>query len=126
MRDTGEAIMNMFAINEALRPPRIGSLAMISGTLLCAAGAVGPALSADLPYEDMPYRSGYRSDYSYDTGFNTGCYRCSCCGRRIVRVAEPPEVEERPPLEVVERPIVERFPVAERHWVQRDYIERRY
>ncbi len=115
--------MNAFAINGARKPPRSGSLTVISGVLLSAAGTVGPALSADLPYDTPPYRPSYYRDYSYSSGYENGCYRCSCCGRRLVRVAEPPPVvEER----IVERPVVEQVPVAERHWVQRDYIERRY
>lgn len=100
--------MNMYATNEARKPSRIGSLAIISGAML---GVASPAFSADLPYEYPPYRpTYYRDSYS-------GCYSC---GPRFV--AERPPVEE----EIVERPVVERFPVAERHWVQRDYIERRY
>jgi hypothetical protein len=98
MRDTGEAIMNTFAINEARKPPRIGSLAMISGTLLCAAGSFSPAIGADLPEGYPP--SYYRPAYS-------GCYVC-CCSRPV------------------ERPVVEQVPVTERHWVQRDYTERQY
>src|SRR5262249_29913857 len=117
--------MNMLAINEARKPPRIGSLAIVSGALLCAAS---PAFSADLPFDDGPYRPSYYRNSDY----NAGCYRCSCCGRRFIKVAEPPPpLEERGPepvveREYVERPVVERVPVAERHWVQRDYIERRY
>jgi hypothetical protein len=122
--------MNTLAINEALKPPRMSSLAIISGTLLCAASVVGPALSADLPYDDTPYRPGYyRNDYnnSNDTGYNSGCYRCSCCGRRLVRVAEPPPSEERAPVPYAERPPEGPFLVAERAWV-RGYkiIEQRY
>lgn len=122
--------MNKFAIIETRKPSRIGSLAIFSGALVCVAS---PALSADLPYDDTPYRpSYYRYDSYYDGYYSgyKGCYRCSCCGRRFVRVAEPP-VDERPPYPVVERsiierPVVEHAPVAERHWVQRDYVERRY
>jgi len=91
MRDTGEAIMNIFATNEARKPSRIGSLAIISGAMLGAVGAVGPALSADLPADYPPYQPTYYQNY---------CYSC-----------------ER---------VVESIPVAERHWVQRDYIERQY
>jgi hypothetical protein len=119
--------MNLFATNEARKPPRIGSLAIISAAML---GTVVPALSADLPYDYPPYRpTYYRESYpSYNTGY-TGCYdyKCACCGQQFTGVAErPPVEEERAPEEVVERPMVERVPVAERHWVQRDYIERRY
>jgi hypothetical protein len=92
MRDTGEAIMNKFATNEARKPSRIGSLAVISGAMLGAVGAVGPALSADLPDDYSPYRPTYYRNY-----YNNY------------------------PVTVVERPFV-----AERHWVQRDYIERQY
>jgi len=107
--------MNTFAIEEAHKPSRIGSIAIISGTLLGAI-ATGPAFSADLPYDSTPYRPGY-----YRNSYNNGCYRCNCCGRQIAPAAERDYVEERPPV-----PVVERFPVAERHWVQRDYFERRY
>src|SRR5713226_1603101 len=107
MRGTGEAIMNMFATNEAHKPSRIGSLAIISGTML---GAVSPALSADLPYDyPPPYRpTYYRDSYTnYNSGYS-GCYTysCGCCGQRVV--ASPPVVEERPPVAVVERPVAER------------------
>src|SRR5262245_60180112 len=101
--------MNMSATNEARKPSRIGSLAIISGAML---GTVVPALSADLPYDYPPYRPTYYQE-SYP-GY-TGCYSYRCAAVE----------EERPPVEVVERPIVERFPIAERRWVQRDYIERR-
>jgi hypothetical protein len=136
--------MRMFAINEARKPPRIGSIVIImSGTLLGAVAAAGPALSADLPYD--AYRPRYSDypprydDYYRPSYYDRGCYRCSCCGtRRYAPVAERPVIErvpvpvverpvvERVPVPVVERPVVERVPVAERHWVQRDYIERRY
>jgi hypothetical protein len=102
----------MFAINEAYKPSRIGSLAMFSGVLLGSAGVAGPALSADLPYDNTAYRPGYYRNY------NSGCYRC---GRQAAPVAERPPVEER-----VAVPVVEQVAVAERHWVQRDYIERQY
>ena len=127
--------MNKFATNEARKPPRIGNLAIISGAVLGAVGAVGPSLSADLPDDYQPYRpTYYRNNYSnYDSGYSgnydsgyRGCYNCSCCGPRPVRAEPPPGSEERPPFAVVERPAVERVPMAERHWVQRDYIERRY
>jgi hypothetical protein len=125
--------MSTFAIIEARKPSRIGNLAIFSSALVCAAGAASPAFSADLPYDDTAYRPGYYRYDSYKDSYysgHNGCYRCGCCGRRFVRVAEPP-VEEHPPYPVmersiIERPVVERVPVAERHWVQRDYIERRY
>lgn len=107
--------MSTFAIDEARKPSRIGSIAMISGTLLSAI-ATGSAFSADLPYDYTPYRQG-----SYRDSYYPGCIRCSCCGYRVAPVAERDVVEERLPV-----PWVERVPVAERHWVQRDYIERRY
>jgi hypothetical protein len=124
--------MSTFAIIKARKPSRIGSLAICSSALVCAAAS--PVFSADLPYDDTAYRPGYYRNDSYNdsyySGYNNGCYRCGCCGRRFVRVAEPP-ADERPPYPVVERsfverPVIERVPVAERHWVQRDYIERRY
>jgi hypothetical protein len=96
--------MNTFAINEARKPPRIGSLAMLSGALVGAVSMAGPAFSADLPSEDSYRQSYYYQNNSYDNG----CYPCT----------------PRPTVE--ERPVVERFPLAERHWVQRDFIERRY
>ncbi len=76
--------MKTFAINEARKPPRIGSLAIISGALLGVAGIAGPAFGADLP------------EYSYDTG----CYPC----------VPRPVVEERVPVERhwVQRDYVER------------------
>jgi hypothetical protein len=116
--DTGEAVMKMFAINDARKPPRIGSIAIMSGTLLCAAAVSSPAFSADLPYDyGRPhYTEYYRPHYDRD---------CCCCARRYAPVAERPVVE-RVPVPVEERPVIEHVPVAERHWVQRDYIERRY
>jgi hypothetical protein len=124
MRDAGEAIMNMFMTNEARKPSRIGSLAIISGAMLGAVGAVGPALSADLPDDYPPYRpTYYRNYYSNDYGGYSSCYNC---GQRFEQAAaRPPVMEERPPV-TIERPVVERIPMAERHWVQRDYIERQY
>jgi hypothetical protein len=89
--------MNKFATNEARKLSRIGSLAIISGAVL---GAVGPALSADLPEDYPPYRPTYYRNY---------CYSCE---RRFER----PVVEER----VLERPVVEE------RVVQRPYIERQY
>jgi hypothetical protein len=139
---TGEAIMNMFMI-DARRPPRIGSLAIMSGTMLCAMVVAGPAFSADLPYDYNtaygPRYEYYRSHY-YDRDYDRGCYRCSCCGgRRYAPVAERPIIDYYVPdryaperyvperyVAVEERRPVERDPVAERHWVQRDYFERRY
>jgi hypothetical protein len=127
MRDAGEAIMKTYAINEARKPPRIGSLAMISGTLLCVVGAAVPALGADLP-DDRDYRPAPTYYRDYSTSYNNGCYRCTCCGGSFAPAADRYRVEERVPYPVVERevarPIVERIPVSERHWVQRDYIER--
>jgi hypothetical protein len=121
--------MNMFMFDEALRPPRIGSLAIMSGTLLCAMAVAGPAFSADLPDD---YYSSYRPRYDYGPSYyerepERGCYRCGCCGGR--RYSERPPVEYYVPeryVAVEERHPVERGPVAERHWVQRDYVERRY
>ncbi len=102
--------MSTFAIDEARMLSRTGSIAIIAGILL---GATGSAFSADLPYDGTPYPypPGYYRNSDY-----LGCYRCSCCGRRVAPAAERDVVEERPPVAVV----------AERHWVQRDYIERRY
>lgn len=101
--------MNTFAINGARKPSRIGSLAIVSGAVLGSMGIVGPALSADLPpYDTTPYPPAYHHDFYY------GCYRdhrCAWWGWR--------DVAER-------LPVVEWIPVAERHWVQRDYIERRF
>jgi hypothetical protein len=111
--------MKTFAINEALKPPRIGSIAIMSGTLLCAVAPSSPASSADLPYDyGRPhYSEYYRPNYDRD---------CCCCIRRHAPVAERPIVERFPPLIEESREVIERIPVAERHWVQRDYIERRY
>jgi hypothetical protein len=120
--------MNMFMFDEARRSPRVGSLAIMFGTALCAMTVAGPALSADLPYD---YNTAYGPRYEYyrpyyDRDYDRGCYRCSCCGgRRYAPVVERPMVERYVNVEEP-RPIVERPPVAERHWVQRDYYERRY
>jgi len=122
--------MKIFAINEARKPPRIGSIAIMSGTLLCAVAASGPAFSADLPYDyGRPRYTEYsrpnydRPDYdrpNYDRD-------CCCCVRRYAPVAERPMIERAPPrMEEESRQVIERVPFAERHWVQRDYIERRY
>jgi hypothetical protein len=107
--------MKKFAINEARKPPRIGSIAIISGTLLGAIAAAGPAQTADLynyPYQYSgyrPYYNGYYRPCNSCGCYSCGCYRCGgCCG-----VARHP----------VPDPVVA---VAERHWVQRDYWERRY
>jgi hypothetical protein len=107
--------MNKFATNEAHKPSRIGTLAVISGVMLGAVGAVGPALSADLPDDYPPYRPTYYRDYSsnYDSGYrgnyDSGC--CGCCEPRPVRVERfpvmedrPPLMEERPPFAAMERP----------------------
>ncbi len=107
--------MKTFAIDKARKPSRTGSIAIFSGTLLGAL-ATGSAFGADLPYDSPPYPPGY-----YRNSYSPGCYRCSCCGRRVAPVVEREYVAERPPVAVIER-----FPMAERHWVQRDYIERRY
>jgi hypothetical protein len=118
--------MDLFPTNKAFKAPRIGSLAIISGLLACTVGAVGPAFTADLSYDDAPYRLAYYpNSYSRGDGnsFRIGCYRCSCCGLRITPAAQRFPVEKREPV-VVERPVVERFAVAERHWVERDYIKR--
>jgi hypothetical protein len=111
MRDTGEAIMNIFATNEVRKPSRIGSLVVISGAMLGAVGAVAPALSADLPIDYPPYQPTYYNNYN----------NCYTCGKPVV--APLPQIEAA--VTVVERPIVERGPV-ERRWMQRDYIERQY
>jgi hypothetical protein len=121
--------MNMFPTNEAFKAPLIGSLAVMSGILLCAVGAVGPAFTADLSYDNAPYRLVYDpNSYSrgdYGNSFRVGCYQCSCCGLRNTRTpaAQRFPIEEREPV-VVESPVVERFAVVERHWVERDYIKR--
>jgi hypothetical protein len=109
--------MNMFMIHGASWPPRIGSLAVVSGTLLCAAAA-SPALSADYPEYDR-YRPRY--EYYAPRYDDRECYRCDCCGaRRYGPTAELPIADRYPaPYEEPRR-----FP--ERRWVQRDYLERRY
>jgi hypothetical protein len=103
--------MNRFAFIAA---PKLqtGCIAIISGALLGAVSAAAPAQSGDLyyPYEHATHRYGYDGCYrncypcSY---YRCGCYRCNdCCGA----VARPyPHVA-----------------VAERHWVERKYWERRY
>jgi hypothetical protein len=123
--------MKMFAINEARKPPRIGSIAIMSGTLLCAVATSGPVFSADLPYDYGRPRYTEYSQPSYDRpSYDRDC---CCCVRRYAPVADRPMVERVPPP-IIERAeeesrqgqMIERVPVAERHWVQRDYIERRY
>jgi hypothetical protein len=102
--------MNKFAIIAARKPPRKGCIAIVSGALLGAVAVAGPAQSGDLynPYEYTAYRygpgyNGYQRN-CYPCGCNQcgGCYQCGgCCGQRYGHVAE-------------------------RHWVERDYWERRY
>jgi hypothetical protein len=114
--------MNIFMFDGARRPPRIGSLAIMSGTLLCVTAA-GPALSADYPEYDRSYRPHYEYYVPRYEGrdYDRGCYRCGCCGgQRYAPVAERPTVERFPV------PFEEPRPVVDRRWVQRDYIERRY
>ncbi|MBO0755404.1 MAG: hypothetical protein J2P54_06055 [Bradyrhizobiaceae bacterium] len=106
--------MNKFAINEALKPSRIGSLTMVCGALLGTMGALGPASGADLPYSYTPYRpSYYQNSYRYD--YYNGSY-----GPVDVRVAPgygaPPPLGERfsaaqpwPPYNYYDP----RFPVGE-------------
>jgi hypothetical protein len=102
--------MNRCSINGARKPPRIGSLAMISGALLGTLGAVGPALSADLPFSDTPYQQpGYYPDWHH-------CDHCRQWGPEGRMGA--PGYEPFPPM-------AERFP-PERRWVPRDYAEPRY
>jgi hypothetical protein len=132
MRDTGEAIMNKFATNEARKPSRIGSLAIISGAMLSAAGAVGPAISADLPEDYPPYPPThyrhYNNCYSCERRFERPAMEERMLERPVVeeRVVQRPVVEER----VVERPVVEervvQRPFVEERVVQRPYIERQY
>jgi hypothetical protein len=101
--------MNRCTINGACKPPRIGSLATISGALLGTIGAVGPALSADLPF-GAPYQPGYYQNWN-DCGYY--CRQWGSDARFGV-----PGYEPFPPM-------AERFP-PERHWVPRDYAEPRY
>jgi hypothetical protein len=104
--------MNKFAIIGACKAPRTGYIAIISGALLGAVAAVGPAKSGDLayPYDYTGHYTGYRPGYD---GFHRDCfsYRCDCC--RVVRRFVP---EFAPAVEFAH----------ERHWVQREYFERRF
>jgi hypothetical protein len=94
---TGEAVMNKFTIIGASVPRRAGCVAVISGALLGAVAITGPAQSADFYY---PYEySGYRPAPGYYPYNRCGWYPC----QRRVSVG-----------------------VAERHWVERNYWERRY
>jgi hypothetical protein len=119
--------MNKFAIIGALEPPRTGCIAIICGALLGVVAAAGPAQSGDLsiPYQYTGYRygpdagyrygpdqSGYRSGPGYNGCYRNcypcGCYQCGCnqCGSCGV---------------------ARRYgQVVERHWVERDYWERRH
>lgn len=113
--------MNKFAIIGARKPLWTGYIAIISGALLGAVAAAGPAQSGDLgiPYQYTGYRygpgyNGYNGYYGYN-GYNRncyscGCYRCGCyqCGCNQCGVARNYGL------------------VSERHWVERDYWERRY
>ncbi len=99
--------MNKFAIIGARKAPRTGCVAIISGALLGAVAAAGPAQSGDL---GIPYQyTGYRYWPGY-VGYNRNCYSCGCyrCGCYRCGVARNYGL------------------VAERHWVERDYWERRY
>jgi len=107
--------MNKFAIVAADKPSRTTCIAAIFGALLGAVTAATPAQSADpypypypypYPHEYTAYQPAYVGHYRncYPCGCNQcNCYRCGCCG--------------------VARPYAN---VAERHWVERDYWERRY
>lgn len=95
--------MHMFAIYGSLKLPRVGSVAIMSATLLCGVAGSGPARSADLPYDYHPYAPRYGN--FYQPQFD--CFRCA------------------PPRFVEPRPFV-RVPVGVRHWVERDYLERRF
>lgn len=101
--------MNQLAIIGARMPRRAGCVAIISGALLGAVPGAGPAQSGDLyyPYGYSAYRYNgcYRNCYPCGH-YRCGCYRCDdCCS--------------------VARPIAP-VAVAERHWVERDYWERRF
>ena len=103
--------MNKFAIIAAHEPRRTSCIAIISGVLLGAVAAAGPAQSGDLavPYQYTGYRYAPGYNGYYRNCYSCGCYRCGCYQCGCCNVA-------RPPIGLV----------AERHWVERDYWERRY
>jgi hypothetical protein len=104
--------MGTSAIIGSPKRPWAGYVATISGALLSAFAAAGPAQSGDLynPYEYSSYRYapgpaayyGYRRNCNSCGCYQCGCSRCGCCATTH-----------------------RRSPVIERHWVEREYYERR-
>jgi hypothetical protein len=102
--------MNKFAIIAAHKPRRTDCIAIISGVLLGAVAAAGPAQSGDfaVPYQYTGYRYAPGYNGYYRNCYSCGCHRCGCYQCGCCNVARPYGL------------------VAERHWVERDYWERRY
>lgn len=116
--------MNMSAINEARNPSYGRRLAMACGAVFGAMVMVGPALGADLPFNNY-----YPNDYSYQDNYNyppqqncCGFYQnpCCCCDYHDAggRWWGPPAVNVH-----VNVPWERR---REGGWVSRKYTERRY
>jgi len=97
--------MGTSAIIGSPKRPWTGCVAAISGALLSAFAAAGPAQSGDLynPYEYSSYRYGPEAYRGYSRNcYSCGCYQCGCCATTHRRSR-----------------------VIERHWVEREYYERR-
>jgi hypothetical protein len=100
--------MKKFAIIGSRRPPRIGCIAIIGGSLLGSVAAAGPAQSADLYYpRPYPYPYQYTGYPGYNGYYRSNC--SSCCNPCCNPCGYRPYIRPR-------------F-VVERHW---DYWERRY
>lgn len=113
--------MNMSAINEARMPFYGRRLAMACGAVLGAMIMVGPALGADLPYNNYYPNNYYPNDYSYPNYSQQNCCGyypppCCCCEHEA---GPPPEVN----IHVNVPPPWER---RQGGWVTRKYTERRY
>ena len=100
--------MNKSAIVGSLKRPWVGCIATIVGVLLGETMIAAPAYSGDMYdpyYQGVGYRSGCYQCGCYQCGCSQcGCSRCGCCGPIGYR----------------------RSHVTERHWVEREYYERRY
>jgi len=102
--------MGKSAIIGSPKRPWAGYVATISGALLSAFAAAGPAQSGDLynPYEYSSYRYGPEAYRGYSRNcYSCGCYQCGCSRCGCCATAH------------------RRSHVIERHWVEREYYERR-
>ena len=102
--------MGTSAIIGSPKRPWAGYVATISGALLSAFAAAGPAQSGDLynPYEYSSYRYGPEAYRGYSRNcYSCGCYQCGCSRCGCCATAH------------------RRSHVIERHWVEREYYERR-